>query len=158
MIRLVKARGLAVLLSVMLIMAVAGCSDSAPATTENKTQTAEYTLSLSGQVEKAGVISYAGLEMNVYADQASNPCGDCADQPVSVLAGATAQEVVQAIAKAIDRADDIWVVKEARGETIVLVEKVPGRTTEPAAPSAPAGLKIKGEYRLTDAEKSACCQ
>ena len=107
---------------------------------------AVYQLELSGQVEKSGVIDYAGLSMNVYQDAASNPCGDCADQPVSVYVGATAEQVSQAMAEAIERADDIWQVTEVDGGILLLQEKTPGQAEQPDAPAAPAGLEISGQF------------
>ena len=107
---------------------------------------AVYQLELSGQVEASGVIDYAGLSMNVYQDAASNPCGDCADQPVSVYVGATAEQVSQAMAEAIERADDIWQVTKVDGAVLLLQEKTPGQAEQPHAPSAPTGLEISGQF------------
>lgn len=103
-----------------------------------------YRLELAGAVKSPGVIDYAGLEMNVYKDEASNPCGDCADQPVSVYVGADAEEVAAALAAAITRADDIWQVKELAGGTLVLEEKDAGSAGDILAPAAPDGLSITG--------------
>lgn len=129
-----------------LLFLIAGCAPAVPAASPKPTQKGEYILTLSGKVSEAGVISYAGYEMNVYKDYASNPCGDCAYQPVSVYAGAGADEIVQAMAKAVTRADDVWTVQKAQDNTLILKEKTPGEGKETAEPSAPAGLEIKGEY------------
>ena len=56
------------------------------------------------------MISYLGYEMNVYEDEASNPCGDCAYQPVSFYVGADGTEVAEKLSEAITRADDVWEV------------------------------------------------
>ncbi|ATW25592.1 hypothetical protein [Candidatus Formimonas warabiya] len=109
------------------------------------TEKATYQLDLSGTVQ-AGVIDYLGLEMNVYRDAQSNPCGDCPDQPVSVYAGAGAEEVAGALAEAVKRADDIWVVKSLKGTTLLLEEKNIGTAKEPAPPEAPPGLTIRGTF------------
>ncbi len=107
---------------------------------------ATYELELQGAVEESGVISYAGLEMNVYKNINSNPCGSCAAQPVSVYAGATDVEVAKAMAEAITRADDIGTVKELDGSRLLLEEKNIGEATKPEAPEAPAGLTVKDTF------------
>lgn len=107
---------------------------------------AAYQLDLSGTVQQAGVINYLGLEMNVYRDVQSNPCGDCPDQPVSVYAGTGAEEVAGALAEAVKRADDIWAVKSLKGTTLLLEEKNIGTAKEPAPPEAPPGLTIQGVF------------
>jgi len=110
------------------------------------TEKATYQLDLSGAVRQAGVIDYVNLEMNVYRDAQSNPCGGCPDQPVSVYAGAGAEEVAAALAEAIERADDIWAVHSLQGATLLLEEKNIGEAKEPPPPAAPAGLIIKGTF------------
>lgn len=110
------------------------------------TEKATYQLDLSGVVGQAGVISYANMEVNVYRDPQSNPCGDCPDQPVSVYVGASAEEVAAALAKAIERADDIWTVKSLQGSTLLLEEKNLGEAKAPAPPEAPSGLTIHGTF------------
>jgi hypothetical protein len=107
---------------------------------------AEYLLELKGSVAEAGVIEYAGLGMNVYRDFRSNPCGDCPDQPVSVYVGATAEEVAGAMAEAVERADDMWSVKELKGAVLLLEEKEIAKAKEPAVPAAPKGLNIHGTF------------
>ncbi len=110
------------------------------------TEKATYQLDLSGVVRQAGVINYVNMEMNVYRDAQSNPCGDCPDQPVSVYAGASAEEVAAALAKAIERADDIWAVKSLQGSALLLEEKNIGEAKVPAPPEAPSGLTIQGTF------------
>lgn len=110
------------------------------------TEKATYQLDLSGAVRQAGVIDYLDLEMNVYRDVQSNPCGDCPDQPVSVYAGAAAEEVAAALAEAVGRADDIWTVRSLQGATLLLEEKNMGEAREPAPPEAPDGLTIQGAF------------
>lgn len=110
------------------------------------TEKATYRLDLSGAVQQAGVINYMGLEMNVYRDAQSNPCGDCDDKPVSVYAGAPAEEVAAALAEAIERADDIWTVQSLQGATVLLEEKNIGEAKEPPSPEAPAGLTVQGTF------------
>lgn len=135
------------LVSVVLLLLLTGCQQSGKeAKASDFSEKATYTLTLSGALEEAGYISYAGYEMNVYEDQASNPCGDCELQPVSVLKGADAKEVAQAIVNAVEKQDTTWDVKESTDTTVTLIEKKAGDTTEPEAPEAPAGLTITGEY------------
>lgn len=130
-----------IILVSMIFGVLSGCS-----ALKKPTEKATYTLKLSGKVNESGVINYAGYEMNVYKNLASNPCGTCADQPVSVYAGTSAEDVAKAIGKATTRADDIWKVKEIKGGTIVFEEKTIGQSKVPGKPSAPAGLSISGEY------------
>lgn len=117
-----------------------------PISTKKLTQKGVYTLLISGEVKQAGVIDYAGYEMNVYKDFSTNPCGDCTKQPVSVYAGTNAKDVILSIAKAVKRADDIWEVQSVTSNKIVLIEKKIGSTKKPDNPSAPSGLSISGEY------------
>ena len=49
-----------VMLSAVTVFLFAGCQPSS----------AEYTITVKGSAAEAGVIQYAGLEMNVYQDQA----------------------------------------------------------------------------------------
>ncbi len=135
-----RERRTGLLLLVLLCLLLSACR-------RELTQKAVYRLELSGAVEEAGVIRYAGLEMNVYPDQQSNPCGTCADQPVSVLAGATAEEVAEAMAQAIRRADDLWVVQSIERGVLVLEERELGQATPPAEPEAPGGLSVTGTYQ-----------
>ena len=105
----------------------------------------EYKIIVSGEVKESGVIAYLGYEMNVYKDLASNPCGTCADQPISVYVGVSAEDIVDAIGKAIIRADDIWTVEEQSGNEITLIEKEAGTADKTEKPTAPKGLTIEGE-------------
>lgn len=118
---------------------LAGCRPSA----------AEYTITVSGRAEESGVIEYAGLEMNVYQDQASNPCGDCPDQPVSIYVGASASDTAEAMAEAIRRADDVWKVESCSHGVLVLKEKKSeaGSTEREPALSSPEGLKLSGDFK-----------
>lgn len=127
------------------LLVLGSCSFLA-ACQERPPEKATYQLDLSGAVRQAGVINYVNLEMNVYRDAQSNPCGDCPDQPVSVYAGAGAEEVAAALAKAIERADDVWAVQSLQGATLLLKEKNIGEAKEPAPPEAPAGLTIQGTF------------
>ena len=109
---------------------------------------ARYTITVEGSAEKTGVIEYAGLEMNVYQDQASNPCGDCPDQPVSIYAGTDAADTAKAMAEAVRRADDIWEVESCREGVLVLKEKKSeaGSISEEPSLSAPEGLELTGDF------------
>ena len=84
--------------------------------------------------------------MNVYQDQASNPCGDCPDQPVSIYVGTGTAETVEAMAEAVRRADDIWEVTETTDSSLTLKEKTPGSVTEEPELSAPEGLTLTGSF------------
>lgn len=112
---------------------------------KNSSEKMEYKLTVTGETQESGVISYLGYEMNVYKNLAGNPCGDCADQPVSVYVGTEAKDVVDAIVQAVERADDIWKVKEQTDSEIILIEKEAGTADKPESPSAPEGLDITGE-------------
>jgi iron complex transport system substrate-binding protein len=105
-----------------------------------------YTIMAEGAALESGVICYAGLEMNVYRDFASNPCGDCEDQPVSVYVGATADEVISAMAKAVSRADDLWAVREAGGGALVLEEKEAGSVDGEPLLTGVDGLTLAGDF------------
>lgn len=135
-----------VLSSVVLLFLLTGCQGGEQESASDVSQKATYTLALSGALEESGYISYAGYEMNVYADQASNPCGECQLQPISVLKGADAKMVTEAIVQSIEKEDYLWDVQESTENTVILVEKEAGETKEPEAPEAPAGLTITGEY------------
>ncbi|MBO4291189.1 MAG: hypothetical protein J5898_04710 [Lachnospiraceae bacterium] len=111
-----------------------------------RTSAVEYTITVKGSAGEAGVIRYAGLEMNVYQDPASNPCGDCPDQPVSIYVGTDAGKTAEAMAEAIRRADDIWEVKSCSQGILILTEKEPGTVKEEPLLSAPQGLELTGEY------------
>ncbi|MDR1028020.1 MAG: ABC transporter substrate-binding protein [Clostridiales Family XIII bacterium] len=107
---------------------------------------AVYELKLDGKLNEPGVIRYLDFTMNVYADVATNPCGDCEDQPVSVYVGDDALTVAAALKQALetDFADGDWLVTDLNG-TSLFVERAPDTgTDEPEAPSAPVGLLISG--------------
>lgn len=126
------------LLILLLSILTAACRPSA----------ALYTITVKGSPETSGVIEYAGLEMNVYQDPASNPCGDCPDQPVSIYAGTDAEETAKAMAEAVRRADDIWEVESCGKGVLVLKEKESeaGTISEEPALSAPEGLELTGDF------------
>jgi hypothetical protein len=128
----------AALICGLALLFLAGCGEGGAKT---------YVIQAEGVAAESGVVCYAGLEMNVYQDFASNPCGDCEDQPVSVYAGADAEEVVEAMAEAVERADDLWRVKEASGGVLVLEEKTPGSVQEDPELSGVEGLKLTGEFQ-----------
>ena len=107
-----------------------------------------YTIQAEGALAAPGVMSYLGYTMNVYADQASNPCGGCARQPVSLFVGDDAEAVVAAIARALE-ADfwgGGWAVESAEGATL-RVKAASGIAREPSPPTAPDGLIVKGGFR-----------
>lgn len=123
------------ILAVVFILSASACGS----------ESAKYTITLSGVLSEPGVISYAGYEMNVYQDAASISCGDCPDQPVSVCVGATAEEVAQAISQSVERADDIWTVESVSGNVVVLKGDKDDARNLPS-PSAPPGLIIEGAF------------
>jgi iron complex transport system substrate-binding protein len=104
-----------------------------------------YQITVKGEAKEAGVIYYLNTSMNVYKDLASNSCGTCENQPVSVYKGADAQEIAQAIAEAVTRADDLWEVKSCENGVVVLQEKTAGSVESIANLSGPAGLEFTGE-------------
>lgn len=106
------------------------------------TKTLEYTIEVRGSAEASGTLHVLDYDINVYKDVASNPCGTCEDQPVHLYVGATAEETAQAIADAIERADDLWAVKSCEGGVVVLCEKTAGSVEEISALTAPEGLQI----------------
>ena len=121
-------------------------------------KTAQYTITAEGAPTQSGVIDYAGLEMNVYRDKASNPCGDCPDQPVSIYAGTSAEDTISAMAEAVERADDVWQVSSADGNVLVLTEKTPGTIKEGEEEpelSAPEGLKLTGNLEFVKIKAAA---
>lgn len=113
---------------------------------QEKNEKAIYTITAQGAAQESGVITFAGMDMNVYRDQASNPCGDCPDQPVSIYVGTDAEDTIASMAEAVERADDIWEVTESSGTKLVLQEKTAGSVTEEPELSAPAGLTLTGEF------------
>jgi iron complex transport system substrate-binding protein len=121
--------------------------------------TAEYQITVDGTLEETGVVSYLGYDINVYQDAASNPCGDCAFQPVHLYVGDSAGETIKAIKESVERSDDLWTVKSTDKHTIILQEKTPGSVTQIVAPSAPKGLilatkVLKGEVEVVTAQNA----
>ena len=111
---------------------------------------AEYEMTVSGTVEAPGVLTFLGLDVNVYQDQASNPCGECTMQPTHLFVGDKPDKIVIAIRDAVERADDIWAVKEYDEDSIVLIEKTEGSVSECEAPAVPAGVKIQAKVLKGD--------
>lgn len=139
-----------IVMMIVLMMTFTSCSIKDLSIGKKSTQKAEYIITLSGKVKESGVISYAGYEMNVYKNPASNPCGDCKYQPISVYVGADANQIAKAIGSAVKRANDKWIVKEVKGGKVTLEEKTKGQTDKPETPSAPSGITITGEYQSTN--------
>lgn len=107
---------------------------------------AVYRIMVEGSPKESGVIEFVGLTMNVYRDAASNPCGDCEEQPVSVYVGASAANVAGAMANAVEEANDLWDVVGVSEGVLELREKVAGSVTEEPELSGPAGLTLTGEF------------
>jgi iron complex transport system substrate-binding protein len=107
-----------------------------------------YYIDISGTLQEPGVITYLGHTMNVYKDQASNPCGDCAQQPVSVLVGDDAAVVAEALAKALteDFGGTDWVVEEVGAQGLSVRRAAGASVADPAPPVAPGGLSIAGGF------------
>ncbi len=136
-----KFRKRCLLLAIMLLCCVpiiTACGEH--------TVKATYEIEVDGTAAESGVIDYAGLAMNVYQDLASNPCGTCPDQPVSVYVGVTAEEITKAMAEAVTRADDIWIVKEQSGDRIVLEEKEIDTAEEPEILAGSGGITLQGDF------------
>jgi iron complex transport system substrate-binding protein len=108
----------------------------------------EYELTVSGRAKSPGVISFLGYDINVYRDQASNPCGDCEDQPVHLYMGDDGKEAARAIAACVRRANDVWEVKKVTGSKVILREKKAGAADEKTFSrlDAPAGMTISDNY------------
>lgn len=117
------------------VLGITGCGSES-----NKNIT--YELTVDGTITASGTVSFLDYDINVYQDEASNPCGTCADQPVHLYVGADAEETAQAIAEAVTRADDLWEVESCEGSTVVLKEKTAGSVEEIPAVTAPEGIKI----------------
>lgn len=110
-------------------------------------QTATYTLSLSGSAQDAGVLYFLGYSINVYQDVASNPCGDCEDQPVHLYVGASAEEAAEAVVELIERANDLWEVESVQGASVVLREREAGSVTDLGKLASVKGLSINAAYQ-----------
>lgn len=137
--RIMGRHALFLVLSVFMLIVLCACGQ-----VENKN--AYYIITAEGSAQESGVITFAGLEMNVYKDAASNPCGDCPDQPVSIYVGTNTEDTVFAMSEAVSRADDMWNVKKVDKNILVLEEKVGGSITEEPELSAPEGLTLTGEF------------
>lgn len=131
---------IAMLLVVAAMTVLSGCG-------ENK---AEYTVTASGSGSSAGVVTVLDYSINVYEDEVSNSCGDCAFQPVHLYAGATPEDVIEAINDAVERADDLWEVVSCEGTTIVLREKEAGIVDSIGGLSAPDGIVLSGSVSGRD--------
>ena len=128
------AKYLILLLAVLLCMGLSGC----------KGKTLTYEIEVSGSPAAPGVIEFLDYSINVYKDLASNSCGTCEKQPVHLYVGDSAEDTAQAIADAVERADDLWEVESCKGTTVVLAEKTPGSVEEIKAITGPEGLSISG--------------
>ncbi|MCR4600165.1 MAG: ABC transporter substrate-binding protein [Clostridia bacterium] len=131
-------RQTAALLMVLIAALLTACG--------GKNDKALYVITAEGSPGESGVIEYAGLTMNVYADEASNPCGDCPDQPVSICAGAGPDQVVKAMAEGVSDADDMWQVLDSDGSMLILEEKVAGSVKDAPVLDAPEGLDLRGKF------------
>lgn len=129
-----KKQGWCFLPVFMLVLWLCGCG----------AKTLTYEITVTGDAARAGVITFLDYSINVYEDEASNSCGDCAYQPVHLYAGADAEEAAQAIADTVERADDLWQVVSCEGGVVRLQEKEAG-TVEAIGPLAgPSGLTFAG--------------
>ncbi len=102
----------------------------------------EYEITVTGDADSSGTITFLDYSINVYTDVASNPCGDCEDQPVHLYVGADADETAEAIAQVIEEADDLWEVESVENGVVRLKEKSAGTVEEIPVLSAPEGLDI----------------
>lgn len=134
--RTVRWRLLLLCVCTLLAGVSAGCGQKA----------LEYEIILEGSAEQAGVISFLDYTINVYEDSSSNSCGDCAYQPVHLYAGASAEEAAEAIAEAVERADDLWEVVSCKENKVLLREKTAGSIEQVPALSAPEGLSMSAEF------------
>ncbi len=117
---------------ILLLIGLTGC----------KNRSLEYEITVKGEASAPGVITFLDYSINVYQDLASNSCGDCELQPVHLYVGADAQEVAQAIADCVERADDLWEVADCGEGVVSLREKTAGSVEEIPALTAPEGLEI----------------
>ncbi len=139
-------KGIAAVIFLFALCLICGCG-------QKEEKKAVYEITAEGSAQESGVIAFAGLEMNVYQDPASNPCGDCPDQPVSIYVGTDTPETVEAMAEAVRRADDLWEVTETTDRSLILQEKIPGSVTEEPELSAPKGLTLTGSFSLVGGGK-----
>lgn len=122
----------AAILMIAVIAAISGCGE----------KKVEYKVTADGTEAAAGVVTVLDYSINVYEDKASNSCGDCSMQPVHLYAGATPEDVIEAIRDAVERADDLWEVVSCEGRTIVLREKEAGTVESIGELSAPEGIVL----------------
>lgn len=127
-----KKTGLLFGIIILLLIGLTGC----------KNRSLEYEITVKGEASAPGVITFLDYNINVYQDLASNSCGDCELQPVHLYVGADAQEVAQAIADCVERADDLWEVVSCGEGVVSLREKTAGSVEEIPALTAPEGLEI----------------
>ncbi|MCD8132857.1 MAG: ABC transporter substrate-binding protein [Clostridiales bacterium] len=120
------------LAALVFCLCLAGCGESY----------LEYKITVTGEATDSGTITFLDYSINVYQDLASNPCGDCEDQPVHLYVGADAEETAQAISDAIERADDLWEVVSCEDGVVVLREKTAGSVEEIPSVTAPEGLTL----------------
>lgn len=106
---------------------------------------AEYEMTIQGEVQEPGMLTFLGMDVNAYQDQASNPCGECTMQPTHLFVGDQPDRIVIAIRDAVERADDLWAVKEYDEDSIILIEKTPDSVHECEAPTTPKGVKIQAK-------------
>jgi iron complex transport system substrate-binding protein len=124
------------LLCLAFLLALCGCGSG----------TTTYTITLAGAAAEPGVVSFLGYSINVYQDQASNPCGDCQDQPVHLYVGDSAEDAAAAVAEVIDRADDLWEVQSAAGGTVVLQLRDSSGQADLGTLSTVSGLDLTASY------------
>lgn len=125
-------------LTFFLTLALGGC---------HKEKALEYSIAVSGEAKEAGTVEFLGYSINVYEDEASNPCGTCQQQPVHLYVGADAGETAQAISDTVERADDLWDVVSCEDGDVVLREKEDGSIQEIFPLAAVEGLSLKGTAR-----------
>ena len=135
-----RRKGLILLCLMMTGLIFGGCGK----------EKAEYEMKISGEVKEPGVLTFLGMDVNAYQDQAGNPCGDCTMQPTHLFVGDQPDRIVIAIRDAVERADDLWAVKEYDEDSIVLIEKTEGSVKECEAPTTPAGVKIQARVLKGD--------
>ncbi|MFT3952543.1 MAG: ABC transporter substrate-binding protein [Oscillospiraceae bacterium] len=112
--------------------------------TSCKPKTLLYKITAAGTLTADGTVNFAGYSFNVYKDLASNPCGDCADQPPHLYIGGTAQDVIVNIKAVIEKADDLWSVRESGADYLILAEKQAGSVVSLGTLSAPDGITLTG--------------
>lgn len=117
-----------------------------------------YKIEVEGSVKAPGMVSFLGMDINVYDDQASNPCGECTMQPAHIFVGDTEKEVVAAMVETAERINDLWKVKEVNGNAIIFEEYDAGSVKEVDKPLGPEGITFKTEViegRIKEVEVTA---